>query len=52
MQGFITYQQKSMEMDEASIKRALFKAAKNGNLKEFTKIINQLPRKKMYARCK
>ncbi len=48
----MTYQQESEVMDEAAIKRALFKAAKNGNLKEFTKVINNLPRKKIYTRCK
>ena len=52
MAGFMTYQQESEVMDEAAIKRALFKAAKNGNLKEFTKVINYLPRKKIYTRCK
>jgi hypothetical protein len=40
MQGFMKYHQKSMDIDEAAIKRALFKAAKNGNLKEFAKTIN------------
>jgi hypothetical protein len=40
MPGFIAYQQQSEVMDEAAIKRALFKAARVGNLKEFTKIIN------------
>lgn len=36
----MAYQQQSEVMDEAAIKRALFKAAKVGNLKEFTKAIN------------
>lgn len=52
MPGFMAYHQQSEIMDEAAIKRALFKAAKNGNVKEFTKVINNLPRKKIYARCK
>ena len=40
MAGFMAYQQQSEVMDEAAIKRALFKAARIGNLKEFTKVIN------------
>ena len=52
MPGFIGYQQQSEIMDEAAIKRVLFKAAKSGNVKEFNKVINNLPRKKIYARCK
>ena len=40
MAGFMAYQHQSEVMDEAAIKRALFKAARIGNLKEFTKVIN------------
>ena len=52
MAGYMAYQQQSEVMDEAAIKRALFKAARVGNVKEFQKVINQLPRKKIYSRCK
>lgn len=40
MPGFMAFQQQSEVIDEAAIKRALFKAARVGNLKEFTKVIN------------
>lgn len=40
MAGYMAYQQQSEVMDEAAIKRALFKAARVGNVKEFQKVIN------------
>jgi threonyl-tRNA synthetase len=35
MAGYMAFQQQSEVMDEAAIKRALFKAARVGNVKEF-----------------
>ena len=40
MAGYMAYQQQSEVMDEAAIKRALFKAARVGNVNEFKKVIN------------
>lgn len=40
----------AQEIDEANAKRNLFKFAKNNNVREFIKILEMLPQKKVFAR--
>ena len=40
------------EFDEAQAKRLMFKYAKTNNVREFVKIVEQLPQRKVYSKCK
>ena len=40
-----------IEIDEVVMKRNLFKCAKNGNVREFIKLVEQIPPKKVFNRC-
>lgn len=44
--GYFEIQQQEREMDEAAIKRGLFKTAKNGNVQEFNRFIQAVPGQK------